>query len=72
MVSWKSTLKPSEIAQVASYVISLYDSNPPDAKAPEGDLYTDPNTASEASETISEVEISGTEMLPESTNVSEE
>ena len=72
MVSWKSTLKPSEIAQVASYVISLHDSNPTDAKAPEGDLYTDPNTATEASETISEVEISGTEMLPESTNVSEE
>ncbi|MDG1571117.1 cbb3-type cytochrome c oxidase N-terminal domain-containing protein [Robiginitalea sp. M366] len=45
MVAWKSTLKPGEIAQVASYVISLHGTNPPDAKAPEGDLYTDPNAA---------------------------
>jgi cytochrome c oxidase cbb3-type subunit 3 len=54
MVSWKSTLKPSEIAQVASYVISLHGTNPPDAKAPEGDLYTDPNASSEVLETETE------------------
>lgn len=54
MVSWKSTLKPSEIAQVASYVISLHGTNPPDAKAPEGDLYTDPNASSEVLETDTE------------------
>lgn len=48
MVSWKSTLSPVEIAQVSSYIISLQGSNPPDAKAPEGDLYTDPNAPAEA------------------------
>lgn len=44
MIAWKSDLKPSEIAQVASYVLSLHGTNPPDAKAPEGDIWTDGNT----------------------------
>lgn len=43
MVAWKTTLKPGEIAQVASYVVSLHGTNPPDAKAAEGDLYEDPD-----------------------------
>lgn len=41
MVSWKGTLKPSEIQQVASYVISLQGSNPADAKEPEGDVWVE-------------------------------
>lgn len=48
MVSWKSTLSPVEIAQVSSYIISLQGTDPPDAKAPEGDLYEDPNAPAEA------------------------
>lgn len=39
MVSWKSTFKPSEIQKVASYVLSLQGSNPPNGKAPQGDLW---------------------------------
>lgn len=39
MVSWKSELSPMEMAQVASYVISLEGTNPPDPKAPEGDVW---------------------------------
>lgn len=39
MVSWKNDLNPLEIAQVSSYIISLSGTNPPDAKAPEGDYY---------------------------------
>lgn len=42
MVAWKATLKPTEIQQVASYVLSLKGTNPKDAKAPEGDLWVDP------------------------------
>ncbi len=41
MVAWKGTLKPSEIQQVASYVLSLKGSNPKDAKAPEGDVWVE-------------------------------
>ena len=41
MISWKGTLKPKEMQKVASYVISLKGTNPPDAKAPEGEVYTE-------------------------------
>lgn len=41
MVAWKGTLKPSEIQQVASYVLSLKGTNPKDAKAPEGDVWVE-------------------------------
>ncbi|MAZ28084.1 MAG: cytochrome C oxidase subunit III [Cytophagaceae bacterium] len=43
MVSWKSDLKPSEMAQVASYVLSLHGTNPADAKEPEGEIWLDEN-----------------------------
>lgn len=43
MVAWKTNLKPGEIAQVASYIVGLHGTNPPDAKAPEGELYVDPD-----------------------------
>ena len=39
MISWKSSLKPSEIAQVASYILSLQGTNPAGAKAAEGDIW---------------------------------
>jgi len=40
MVAWKQQIKPSEIAKVASYILSLQGTNPADAKAAEGDLKT--------------------------------
>lgn len=43
MISWKGTLKPKEMQQVASYVLSLKGSNPKDPKAPEGEVWVDPN-----------------------------
>ena len=43
MVAWKSDLKPSEMAQVASYVLSLHGSNPSEAKEPEGEIWLDPD-----------------------------
>ncbi|MCK5815860.1 MAG: c-type cytochrome [Flavobacteriaceae bacterium] len=39
MIPWKSTLKAIEIAQVASYIISLDGTTPAKAKAPEGDIW---------------------------------
>lgn len=35
MISWKATIKPSDIQKVASYVLSLQDSNPANAKPAE-------------------------------------
>lgn len=42
MVAWNATLKPTEIQQVASYILSLQGSNPKDPKAPDGDVWIDP------------------------------
>lgn len=39
MVAWKTMLKPTEIQQVASYVLSLQGTNPPDAKPAEGEVW---------------------------------
>ena len=55
MVSWKTDLKPDEIAQVASYVLSLHGTTPADPKDPEGELWIDPDAP------IQEVEVEKTE-----------
>lgn len=38
MISWKSQLTPEQIQQVASYIVSLKGTNPPNPKAPQGVL----------------------------------
>ncbi|MBI1287349.1 MAG: c-type cytochrome [Flavobacteriales bacterium] len=40
MISWESQLTPRQIQEVASYVLSLQGSNPPNAKEPQGDLWS--------------------------------
>lgn len=42
MKSWQFDLSAVQIKDVASYVKSLAGTNPPNAKAPQGDLYTEP------------------------------
>ncbi len=37
MISWRSILKEEQILQVASYILTLHGSNPPNAKAPQGE-----------------------------------
>jgi cytochrome c oxidase cbb3-type subunit 3 len=39
MQSWKENLRPAQIQQVASYVLSLQGTNPPNAKAPQGEIW---------------------------------
>lgn len=39
MPQWQTSYSNKQIAQVASYVMSLHGTNPPGAKAPEGELY---------------------------------
>ena len=43
MVSWKSILKPSEMAQVSSYLLTFQGTIPANPKAPEGDIWVDPD-----------------------------
>lgn len=60
MVAWKQTLKPSEMAQVASYVISLGGTTPAEPKEPQGEIWVDPDApiekepAKEVPETITD------------------
>lgn len=44
MIAWKQQLKPLQIAQVASYVLSLQGTTPANPKAPEGDIWEEENT----------------------------
>jgi cytochrome c oxidase cbb3-type subunit 3 len=39
MISWNAQLNPKQIHEVASYILTLRGSNPPNPKAPEGVLY---------------------------------
>ncbi len=43
MVSWKQILKPVEIAQVSSYLLTFQGTTPANPKAPEGDIWVDEN-----------------------------
>jgi len=45
MKSWQTDLSPVQIKNVASYIRSLHGTNPANAKAPQGDLYKEENTA---------------------------
>jgi len=47
MVSWKQTLKPLEMAQVASYLLTFQGTTPANPKAAEGDLWIDENAPKE-------------------------
>lgn len=41
MLAWKAMFNPRKINELAAYVLSLKGSNPPNPKAPEGQLYPD-------------------------------
>ena len=53
MISWKATIKPSDIQKVASYVLSLQGSNPKDAKPSEAEAkeWKEEGTATTVSDT---------------------
>jgi len=50
MPQWQSTYSNKQIAQVASYVKSLHGTNPPGAKPPQGDIYTEGAAAAPAAD----------------------
>jgi cytochrome c oxidase cbb3-type subunit 3 len=58
MIAWKTMLKPSEMAQVSSYVLQFQGTTPAEPKAPEGDLWVNPNA--EVPTEINEVVIDST------------
>ena len=50
MVAWKNSLKPVEMAQVASYILQFQGTTPANPKAPEGEIWIDPDAPKEAQE----------------------
>ena len=53
MISWKTQLKPLEMAQVSSYVLTFQGTTPANPKAPEGDIWEGKSieTTTESTET---------------------
>jgi cytochrome c oxidase cbb3-type subunit 3 len=45
MKAWKEDLSPMQMAQIASFIKTLKGTNPPNPKAPQGDLYTEAGAA---------------------------
>lgn len=41
MQAWASKFSPKEMSQMASYIKTLHGTNPPNGKAPQGDLFTE-------------------------------
>ncbi|MBT8288466.1 MAG: c-type cytochrome [Flavobacteriaceae bacterium] len=67
MIAWKQSLKPSEIAQVSSYLLQFVGTTPAKPKAPEGEIWIDP-TVETTPETPAEVPtLESTEMAVDST-----
>lgn len=46
MQAWSSVYNPKEISELASYIVTLKGTNPPNGKAPQGDLYAAPGATS--------------------------
>ncbi len=51
MIAWKNSYKPSEIQQIASYVLSLQGTTPAEPKAPEGEIWVDETIQAPVEET---------------------
>ncbi|HMQ74539.1 MAG TPA: cbb3-type cytochrome c oxidase N-terminal domain-containing protein [Flavobacteriales bacterium] len=44
MIAWKTQLKPIEMQAVASYILKLHGTDPPNGKAPEGEVWKEATT----------------------------
>ena len=54
MVAWEKVLSPAQISGLSSYIMTLQGSNPPGAKAPQGDKYS-PDEGAQSTESDSVV-----------------
>ena len=66
MIAWKTQLKPSQMAQVASYLLTFQGTTPANPKAAEGDIWVD-----EAEEATSTEETSN-QSMESTTNIETE
>ncbi|WP_273565544.1 cbb3-type cytochrome c oxidase N-terminal domain-containing protein [Maribacter halichondriae] len=68
MVAWKQSLKPLEMAQVASYLLEFQGTTPANPKAAEGEIWVDEN-APKTEEATPEQEKDSTSIVTDSTTV---
>jgi cytochrome c oxidase cbb3-type subunit 3 len=52
MKSWQQELSPQMMAKVSSYIKTLAGTNPPNPKAPEGDVYVEAGSAPAPADTL--------------------
>ncbi|MGB5418314.1 cbb3-type cytochrome c oxidase N-terminal domain-containing protein [Algibacter sp.] len=64
MIAWKALLKPAEMAQVASYLLTLQGTTPANPKAAEGDIWVDENAPAE----VTPSEVTPAEAMEVNTN----
>lgn len=55
MISWQTQLRPNDMQRVASYILTLQGTNPPDPKAPEGEK-VEPQATTEGGDAAPESE----------------
>jgi cytochrome c oxidase cbb3-type subunit 3 len=48
MISWQTQLSPTQMQEVGSYIVSLANTNPPNAKPPEGEKWVEETEESES------------------------
>ncbi|MAY84868.1 MAG: hypothetical protein CMP59_12115, partial [Flavobacteriales bacterium] len=57
MIAWESQFTPKQMQSVASYILSLQGSNPPNGKAPEGQIYVEEVESEDGDTTTVVVEV---------------
>lgn len=55
MISWKTQLRPTDMQRVASYILTLQGTDPPNQKAPEGEKYEPAQATAEPDSTATNV-----------------
>ncbi|HND88787.1 MAG TPA: cbb3-type cytochrome c oxidase N-terminal domain-containing protein [Saprospiraceae bacterium] len=51
MIAWSAQLKPSDMQKVASYILTLHGTNPPNPKAPQGEVWKEEGAAKDTTAT---------------------
>jgi cytochrome c oxidase cbb3-type subunit 3 len=67
MISWESSLRATEMQQVASYILTLQGTTPANPKAPEGELYVPEPPAPDSTAVVEEVADESAENVTEDT-----
>lgn len=62
MISWRTQIRPSDMHKVASYILSLQGTNPPNAKEPQGELYEPEVNVAESEDSVEKTDVESEEL----------